>query len=152
MNGTRQEAYVAGFKVEHREMHGVLRAVESAWRACEDGGWKEPDRCRLCEAMTALREHLGHHFAQEEAGGYLEEALLAAPRLATTADRLLAQHPLLLRKCCETVDKLRQAPADAALRRRMREEFLDLRRKLLEHERGENALMQEAFHVDLETS
>jgi hypothetical protein len=152
MNGTRQEAYVAGFKAEHREMHGVLRNVEKAWRACEAGGWKEGDRCQLCEAMTALREHLGHHFAQEEAGGYLEEALLAAPKLAPTADQLLAQHPMLLKNCCETVEKLRQAPADAAIRRRLRDEYLNLRRKLLEHERGENAVMQAAFHVDLEAT
>lgn len=152
MNGTRQEAYVAGFKAEHREMHDVLRNVEKAWRICEAGGWKETDRCRLCEAMTALREHLEHHFAQEEAGGYLEEALLAAPRLAAMADKLLAQHPLLLKNCCETVEKLRHAPSDAAVRQRVREEYHDLRRKLLEHERGENAVMQEAFHVDIETA
>lgn len=152
MNGTRQEAYVAGFKAEHREMHGVLRKVEKAWRTCEAGGWKAPDCCRLCEAMTALREHLKHHFAQEEAGGYLEEALLAAPKLATTADKLLAQHPLLLKHCCEMVEQLRQASADADLKQRLHDEYLDLRRKLQEHERGENAVMQEAFHVDLETT
>jgi hypothetical protein len=147
-----QEAYVAAFKAEHRELHDVLRKVDRAWRTCEAQGWKEADVCELCEATTALKEYLAHHFAQEEAGGYLEEALTLAPRLGTTADRLLEQHPLLLTNCAEVCERLRRAGGDPEARRELRERFNALRKLLLEHERGENAVMQEAYHVDLETT
>lgn len=150
MMDTRQEAYVAGFKAEHRELHGVLHKAEQAWRACEANGCRPADRCELCEAMVDLKDHLVHHFAQEEDGGYLEEALTAAPRLGATADKLLAQHPLLLVHCEELVERLKVAATDPTERRKLHEEFVALRKQLLEHERGENAVMQEAYHVNLD--
>jgi hypothetical protein len=150
MMDTRQEAYVAGFKAEHRELHDVLRNVDRAWRVCETHDWTEADCGECCGALTALKDHLTHHFAQEEAGGYLEEALTLAPRLGATADRLLAQHPVLLARCAELVELARRSGADKTAQRRLHEKFPAMRKLLLEHERGENAVMQEAYHVDLE--
>ncbi|HUY31464.1 MAG TPA: hypothetical protein VMV69_01690 [Pirellulales bacterium] len=50
---------------------------------------------RLIDTLDELREHLGMLFALKERGGYLDEAIVTAPRLREAAASLKQQHQAL---------------------------------------------------------
>jgi len=150
MIDARQNAFVAGFKAEHRELNQMLRAADRRWRDADAAGWVPGKVDELCKTMNELLRQLEHHFAQEEAGGYLEEAITAAPALGPKADRLAAQHPELLRQCRELIARMEIEPVDPAKLAKLHDDYLDMKQLLLEHEHGENQVMQQAYRIELD--
>lgn len=131
---------------QHRELHCQLMAVKACLAA--DAPWDAGRAAAAREVLAVLRDHLRCHFAQEEAGGFLEESITRVPRLAAAAQRVMAEHPVLLGELDGLIETL-GAPDSAAARDRIAagcERFLQ---HMHEHERSENAIVQEGYNEDL---
>ena len=105
------------------------------------------------EAVGAMLGELGDrlvkHFAMEEAGGYLSEAILHAPRLVSRANDLLDQHPKMwaaaqqLREAANRPENIAAWWDATALR------FQEFVAELNTHERDEDRLVQDAYSLDV---
>jgi hypothetical protein len=112
-----------------------------------------PDRDATCadivQVLQHVREELQHHFAQEESGGCLDEAVSRCPGLSVEAKRIELEHPQLL----QNVDRLiaQALDSDQSLENRLALErgFDDLRRQLDAHEGAENALLRKGFGANV---
>ncbi len=128
---------------QHRELHCQLQAVKAC--LADAGPW---DAGRTAAALASLREHLQSHFAQEEAGGFLEESIARVPRLAAAARRVMADHAALLEELDGLIETL-AAPDSAAARDRVADGCERFMQHMLDHERSENAIVQEGYNEDL---
>jgi hypothetical protein len=142
------QCYVEHLIAEHRRLHRMLRLAQAAIVA--SGG---PDRDATCadivRVLRQVREELEHHFAQEESGGCLDEAVSRCPGLSPEAKRIELEHPQLL----ENVDRLIAQALDCnqSLENRLCLErgFDDLCRQLDAHEGAENALLRKGFGANV---
>ena len=127
---------------QHRELHAQLVAM----RSCLAG----PGRCvaALRESLEHLRDHLRSHFRQEEAGGFLEESIARMPRLSAAARTVMAEHPALLSELDDLIATLEKADS-AASWDRIADAAERFAQHLLDHERNENAVVQEGYNEDL---
>ena len=141
--------YLAASKAEHRALAQLVRNVEAALATAAQQGWKGQCNSHVVEQFVTLRDFIRDHFAQEEEGGYLDEALSHAPRLAPEAARLEHQHPQLLEKISHLCDLARQRQADPSAWPGIQEHAHAALKELLVHEAGENQLVVQAFNVDL---
>lgn len=131
---------------QHRELHAQILAVKACLAAA--GPWDASRAAAARDALATLRDHLRGHFAQEEQGGFLEESITRMPRLAAAARRVMAEHPALLAELGGLIETP-NADDSAEARDRLAagcERFL---RHMLEHERNENAIVQEGYNEDL---
>ena len=132
---------------QHRELHEQLTAVRHAFSA---SAGTQPDRAAIVhDLLGTLREHLRQHFRQEEAGGFMEESLARMPRLARAARDVIGQHPGLLVEADRLIAALPTGPATAGEWATARDAFESLAAHLLDHERQENAVVQDGYNEDL---
>src|SRR6187431_766552 len=88
-------SYVDHLVAEHRRLHVMLREMRNAIvRSVEPG--EDPSFARVVQILKQLYAELKQHFAGEDAGGCLEEAVSRCPRLSTDAKRIEAEHPAIL--------------------------------------------------------
>jgi hypothetical protein len=100
----------------------------------------------LLSSIGRTREHLAEHFRLEEQNGYMAGVLLREPHLQRAVDRLAAEHGELL----GSLDELRaEAEAAQATLAALRLKAARWVQRVRRHERSENALLQDAFTVDL---
>lgn len=112
-----------------------------------------PDRDATCadvvRVFRQVREELEHHFAQEEAGGCLEEAVSRCPSLSAEVRRIEAEHPQLL----DNVDRLiaQALDCDQSVEKQvdLGRGFDDLCRQLDAHEAAENVLLRKGFGANV---
>jgi hemerythrin len=138
-------AFISAFGAEHHELQRLVHALGEAVR--EKVSWNREAAIEVTDLLAELRCHLEHHFAQEEAGGYLEEALTLAPRFSAEAAELLRQHPQMLDKTvsvCKAADRAVNEPAVWAPLKR---ELTELIKALVAHESAENQIVQRAFNT-----
>ena len=130
-----------------KELFAELRAV-LAFRNAQ----RSLSRHELLERLEDLRDQLATHFALEEAFGYFDEPLVAAPRLAAKAEELRRQHADLFVQFCRLVDDAQDAyqrePHPKAFH------FVGYRFEQFDdafqaHEQAENELILEAFNADI---
>jgi hypothetical protein len=145
MTHTIHQAFITAFGAEHHELRRLVHLLHEA--IGDERPWSPEAAKAAVDVLAELATHLDHHFAQEENGGYLEEALTLAPRFTSQAAELLRQHPAILEK----VGVLRKT-ANLSLRQsdawmRLRSEVTDLIRDLIAHERAENQIVQQAFNT-----
>lgn len=132
---------------QHRDLHEQLTAVRHAYATSAAA---VPDRpLVLRDRLVELRDHLQTHFRQEEAGGYMEESLARMPRLARAARDVLGQHPRLLAEIDRLIATLPESGTAAAAWARSAADFERLATHILDHERQENAVVQEGYNEDL---
>jgi hypothetical protein len=148
MVGEEALAFAAAFEAEHREMRRLVRGLREAVN--RNRPWSREVAQGALRAVEAMRVHLHHHFAQEEAGGYLEQALAMAPRFNDEAQVLLAQHGAMLRYVDEVVEVAQGAVEDAELWPQLKLQVKNLLRQLVAHESAENRIVQQAFNVGIE--
>ena len=140
--------YVDHLLAEHRRLHAMLRKARSAivHSGGPDGDVTPAD---IVRTLRFIREELAEHFAQEEAGGCLEEAVSRCPHLAAGAERITDEHAELL----QALDALIAAAPDCgqslAKRLALEQDFEDLCRRLFAHEAAENRLLREGFGANL---
>lgn len=148
MVGEEALAFAKAFAAEHREMRQLVAALRDAVN--RNRPWSREVAREAVQAAEAMREHLHHHFAQEEEGGYLEQALAMAPRFSEEAQVLLAQHALMLEFIDRVVEGAKGAVEDCELWPQLRLQVKDLLRKLSAHEGAENRIVQQAFNAGIE--
>ena len=89
------------------------------------------------------------HFAMEERGGYLAEALARAPRFHRRAAALQREHHLLRKVSEGLTARSREAAECFEQWQRLREDFERFARDLQAHESQENEIVSSAFLDDL---
>jgi len=138
---------------EHRDLFHLMHSVQS--RLAMAGPPGPESRADLLESLHHLREHLGDHFAQEELGGFLEEAMTRIPRLSAAVRSIVAQHPALLAELDRVIDQLTiveksgEAAAGAKSWSGAVHAFEAFAAHMAAHERSENAVVQEGYNEDL---
>jgi hypothetical protein len=141
-------AFAAAFQAEHREMGSRLQRVR---HALDDGGdWSGDAAQEATMAIEALERYLRQHFAQEEEGGYLEQALVAAPRFSSQAAELVRQHPAMLAQAAAALSTAREAASDAARWPVLQRQVQELVSALVAHEQSESTIVQQALNTGVE--
>lgn len=137
-------AFLREIKDDNRELQGLLVALRVL--TTYPDAVREPPR-RLVALLAQLRDQLAFHFALEEAYGYFEDAIDAAPWLSRRAERLRAQHVSLFESIRDLADQAdRWQVGDGFLRRFpfLAESFRQFDATFTQHERAENALIHES--------
>jgi len=107
---------------------------------------------KLCLAsmVSDVRDRVAFHFGLEEAFGYFEDPVAAAPRLSERVERLRSQHGELLEDVGRIVDLFEDSepelPEDFSAVQEMCRMFLKF---FDEHEAAESALIVQAFNEDI---
>jgi DnaK suppressor protein len=134
---------------------GVRRLLESIVELVDRVASDEPASLYPTGRTGAVLALLGDleyeltlHFATEERGGYIAEAVAIAPRLARDAAALQAEHPGLQRAASELTETARQAGRSHAHWRELRDPLMAFARELLDHEGRENELISHAWTED----
>lgn len=142
-------AFFQEVKEDNRELTGLLGELNEL---CRNGDHHVRSCRQLHAKLCELRDRLAIHFSLEEAYGYFEDALFAAPWLTERADQLRSQHGELYLEICGIVDGAggllhHEIPGQVAqtVAREYREFSLRLRR----HESGEIELITRAFQDDI---
>jgi len=144
------EAYVAAVRADHHHQGSLVHGVRAALASGAGSNWSEPSVKAVVKHLEVLQKHLQEHFAREEEGGYLEEALVHAPRLKTEAKRLLAEHPQLLKRFAAAVAAAGSSRTTHAQWPSLAKQLNDAVDALVAHELGENRLLQQAFTTNLD--
>lgn len=132
---------------EHRDLFNLIQSVRAAFAA--PGNPTPACRAMVLEAIRSLRSHLSEHFAREESGGFLEEAVTRIPRLSAAMRSIICQHPDLLAELDRVIAGLECAPDSSAAWEAARKAYGDFACHMTEHERRENAVVQEGYNEDL---
>src|SRR5688572_23467234 len=85
---------------EHKRLDRMLRVARNAIMPLGAATGNVP-AADIVKLLGEVREELQHHFAQEEGGGCLEEAVSRCPSLSDEVRRIEAEHPRLL----ESIDR-----------------------------------------------
>jgi hypothetical protein len=141
---------------EHRDLFHLMHSVQSRLAMAGLPGPPSPEsRADVLESLHHLREHLGDHFAQEELGGFLEEAMTRIPRLSAAVRSIVAQHPALLAELDRVIDQLTiveksgEGAGGAKSWSAAVHAFEAFAAHMAAHERSENAVVQEGYNEDL---
>lgn len=106
----------------------------------------------IVDLLARLRDQLALHFTLEEAYGYFEDAINAAPRLSEQAELLRNQHQTLFAdflKIVESAEQMLYEEADDAARESLARAFHNFRADLQLHEAREHDLILAAFNDDI---
>lgn len=142
-------AFATAFSAQHREMRRLVQKLRHVLN--HERPWSRELAKKAVAAIEALVVHLNEHFAQEEEGGYLEQALAVAPRFSDEAKDLLAQHGMMLQQIGETLQTAKRSVEDPAAWTALRTETRELLRNLVAHETAENKIVQQALNTGIET-
>ena len=138
---------------EHRDLFHLMHTVQS--RFAMAGPPTPEQRAEVLESLRHLREHLRDHFAQEELGGFLEEAMTRVPRLSAAVRSIVAQHPALLAELDHVIEQLTivgqlgGVAAGATSWSGAVHAFEAFAAHMAAHERSENVVVQEGYNEDL---
>jgi hypothetical protein len=136
--------YVEHLIAEHRRLHRMLRLARAA--LVGSGG---PDRDATCadivRVLRQVRDELEHHFAHEESGGCLDEAVSNSPSLSAEARRIEAEHPQLLANVDQLIAQALDCDQSVEKQVALGRGFDDLCRQLDAHEAAENVLLRKGF-------
>jgi hemerythrin len=141
-----ETAYLQQVRAEHYDLEQLLHQLEHAFDTARSQGWPATSIPRLTELLSDLRDQIERHFAQEEVGGYMEEALSLAPRFSGQAQALLKQHAELSQAVRELLSRARR---DNPAWNSLHADLQVLVKKLKAHEAGENRIIEAAFNEDL---
>lgn len=144
------EIYVHGVRADHAELETIDRALRASLDAGERAQWKPEATLEILKQLESMSQHLERHFANEEAGGYMEEALALAPRFSSQAAQLLKQHAHLNQSFAQLLSAAQRVKDSPESWSCLTQQIVELLKKLEAHEAAENRIMQEAFNVDLE--
>lgn len=137
-------SYVDHLLAEHRRLHQMLRQMRAAIL-----GSVQPDAApsfaEVARVLARLHDELEHHFAQEEGGGCLDEAVSLCPRLAAEAKRIEAEHPAIMAEVTRLIDLAKTLQPTARNQMTIQHGFDRLYQWLRSHEKAENELLAQGF-------
>lgn len=136
--------YVKHLRMEHRRLNEVLRQTSSIFVSTASPR-RNDIRGQLVNSLTDLRADLAHHFAEEESGGCMEEAVSRCPGLSLDAKKVVAEHGRLLEKLDSVLQHAARLHFDAARVDALEQEFQSFAELLKHHEAAENRILQMGF-------
>lgn len=139
-------SYCTRLKAEHRRLDLMLDEILEMCHTTEVG----PIHFQLAEKVAALRNDLAHHFAEEEDGGCLEEAISRQPSLSADVTKLEDEHRALLAMLDEFLVNLRRAESGGTPEFDLATAFHSIAQSLRAHEASENQIMATAFGIELQ--
>jgi hemerythrin-like domain-containing protein len=139
--------YLSAMTCEHRHIEQLVRSIQATLDEASTKNRPPEVMNRLLSEVEELETCLTRHFQREEDGGFVEDAVVAAPRFAKEAQELLVEHEQMLTKIREIVHGARAHakahdvnwPAFAA-------DVRNFVRQLKSHEVRENGLLHRAFN------
>jgi len=131
-------------RAEHRRLHGVLRHLRNSLVNAV-GPDESPSFTEVVRLLTSVRDELSRHFAQEEAGGCLDEAVSHCPTLSTEVGRMRAEHPELLMAVDRLIARARKMTPSPVNQCELQREFEDLLHRIRAHEKAESELLSQGF-------
>jgi hypothetical protein len=126
---------------EHRRLHHLLRQARKA--IVGSGERQSPVGCAA--ALVDVEHELRRHFAEEEAGGCLDEAVSRCPGLAAEVGTIESEHPRLLARLEALVRRARECVETPECRVELGRDFDDLLHDLRAHEAAENNVLRRGF-------
>jgi hemerythrin len=129
---------------EHRRLHKMLRLASSIITANSQIE-SEVSSAAMVRVLRQVRDELERHFAQEESGGCLEEAVSYCPSLSSEARRVEAEHPQLLNSVDRLIAQTLDSDSSVANQLAVKQRFDELCSELAAHEAAENLLLRQAF-------
>ena len=151
MNGAEEcRPYLEHLHDEHRHIQQLVQVIQSEFFQGDPCRVGHDVRARLPERLSELADVLQHHFAEEEAGGCIEEAVSRLPSLSTQARELEHEHTVLLSSLTQLVDRVRSTGLRDSSIQAVHAEFSSFARDLLAHEAAENRLLQQGFNVNID--
>lgn len=142
----QHRSFMDHMRVEHRRLHKMLGEMRSAIASGDDQA-EAPSFGHVVFVLQKLYEELKHHFAEEEAGGCLEEAVCLCPRLSAEAKRITCEHSEILDEVSGLIEQAKTLPANTKNRFAMGQELDRLGRRLQSHEAAENRLLSQGFGI-----
>ena len=142
--------YLTHLREEHRELHQLVGTIQA--QCSPTSALQGSERIRqVLDGLNHLHETLQHHFAEEEAGGCIEEAVCRRPALSSEASILESQHPALLAQLERIIEEARSVSiANRDASDQILARFNSFAQELLDHEAVENRVLQRGFNVDLD--
>lgn len=134
---------------EHDKLRQLLDEVRGELAVCHLKPGAARGQC-LIEAVRPLQEHLETHFANEEQGGWLEEAVVRAPHLAHRLTMLEHEHAPLRRHVAELLEIVATTECSAARLAQFQNRFDQFVAELKRHEAAEEQVLAEGFNEELE--
>ncbi len=138
-------AYITQLRGDRQRIQRGLAAVERQWQRCRES--READLAELIGSLSGLRTDLDHHFAAEEAGGCVEEAVSHAPRLGRERSQLEREDPTLLALVDTLMGRLKKSPKTLT---RVDQDYRRLVERIEAHEAAESRIIQESFGMDVD--
>jgi hypothetical protein len=142
-------AFLQEIKDDHHELRQLLHHTAAMLAR---PGWMRIELDRLVELFGKLRDQLAMHFSLEEAFGYFEDAVIAAPHLSRRAELLRSQHHELYCELCQMAERAEAILYHEAAQPAMGRLAADFRRfteRLHQHELHERDLILESVHDDI---
>jgi broad specificity phosphatase PhoE len=134
-------------KEAHETLRQTVEELRGWWHEVEQLG--KPRFGEMGMRVQTLKSKVAAHFELEEAGGYLQEPLNAAPHLAEQAQRLLTDHKAVLAELDRLSHRLEASPCEFDCWTAAWHELAAILAKLEKHEHDENEFWQTAFENDL---
>jgi hypothetical protein len=104
----------------------------------------------LISLFANLRDQLALHFSLEEAYGYFDDALDAAPQLSVNAECLRGQHSNLYQRISELAERALEIPSDRIeLVTNFIDQLNEFSRAFAMHEEAELKLILQAMDDDI---
>ncbi len=129
---------------EHRRIHKLLQQARSAIQQTS-GPDRDTTFAHVVQILRNVRNELARHFAEEDQGGCMEEAVSRCPRLGADVQRIEAEHPALLADIDRLIAQAEDGPETLANRVAIERGFDELCTELHAHEAAENAVLRAGF-------
>ncbi len=142
---TQQEAVDINeaIRKEHDELRALLGEIGQILSA------RQVPLEEVLRKLSLLRNQLETHFQHEEAEGFFEQIADHAPRLAGRINNLCTEHVSMLEEIDGLMEQAMQGDGSDGWWQFIAAAFHDLSKRLMEHERVENELLQRAYTDDI---
>ncbi len=142
-------ALIQQVRNEHRELHQRVKQVRDQLAALCGPRVSAIAAAEIQQTLVALREYVGHHFSQEENGGWVEEAVVRMPRLAHDLTVLESQHDPLLKRLNQLIDDAPKGESSLASWKQTEDNFRRFVRDLFAHEANEEKMMEIGINQEI---
>ncbi len=140
-------AYVTQLRSEHRRVKQCLAKVERQWGVIRQRSPSVLGFDDLIGSLTELREELFHHFAEEQAGGCVEEAVSHAPHLSRDRAQLERDDHKLIKLIDGLIKSLCKSPESI---KGVEKKYFQLVQQIGSYEAAESRLVAESFGIDVD--
>jgi len=143
-NHESDRSYINHMLAEHRRLHRMLVFARNTM-AADDDAWL----ARFIKVLGDIRCELQCHFAEEEQGGCLDQAVSFHPNLSPDMKHVEEEHPQLLAAMDSLLAQAKDSQDVLPDRMALRSAFDDLCHALHAHEAAENDILRRVFAVDV---